>query len=180
MYHRNCNATWYQWPYHATLIVFLSTCHRHSCWHFEHSRTKKCHVIYKTIQPQFVYIEIIQEIWTDLTFVENRANTGTEWKTRIRWFQTEIQRENQNPNRRKIPSGDHRCTVKEVPYLKSEGGQVLMLQNYPHPLSLRAEALISSPLSLTHDHYLPFYLFPLNPLHKNFNIMRYVKYFLLF
>ena len=35
-----------------------------------------------------------------------------------------------------------------------------MLQNYPPPLNLRAEAFISSPLSLTlepstHDHYLP-------------------------
>ena len=45
---------------------------------------------------------------------------------------------------------------------KMEGGPVLLLQNYPHPLGL-----ITSPLPLTleppeHDHHLPFYFFPLN------------------
>ena len=48
---------------------------------------------------------------------------------------------------------------------KKGGGPVLLLQNYPHPLSLRTEALITSPLPLTleppaHDHHLPFYFFP--------------------
>ena len=67
-----------------------------------------------------------------------------------------------------------RCTVIKVPYLNKGGGRVLMLQNYP-PLNLTAEALISSPLSLTlepstHDHHLPFYLFPLNPLTYKGNI----------
>ena len=30
-----------------------------------------------------------------------------------------------------------RCTVIKVPNPKREGGPVLLLQNYPHPLSLR-------------------------------------------
>ena len=29
------------------------------------------------------------------------------------------------------------CTVIKVPHPKREGGPVLLLQNYPHPLSLR-------------------------------------------
>ena len=29
-----------------------------------------------------------------------------------------------------------RCTVIKVPHPKKEGGPVLLLQNYPHPLSL--------------------------------------------
>ena len=50
---------------------------------------------------------------------------------------------------------------------KKGGGPVILLQNYSHPLSQRAEALITSPLPLTleppeHDHHLPSYFFPLN------------------
>ena len=30
-----------------------------------------------------------------------------------------------------------RCTVIKIPHPKREGGQVILLQNYPHPLSLR-------------------------------------------
>ena len=44
---------------------------------------------------------------------------------------------------------------------KKGGGPVLLLQNYPNPLSPSSKALIISPLPLTleppeHDHHLPF------------------------
>ena len=64
-----------------------------------------------------------------------------------------------------LPTELSRCTVIKVPHPKKEEGPVLLLQNYPHPLNLRAEALITSPLPLTlepqeHDHHLSFYFFP--------------------
>ena len=57
-----------------------------------------------------------------------------------------------------------RCTVKKVPAPNREGGRY---STNPIPLTLGAEALITSPLSLTlepstPDTHLPFYIFPLN------------------
>ena len=50
---------------------------------------------------------------------------------------------------------------------KKGGGPVLLLQNYPHSLSLRGRGPYHFPLPLTleppeHDYHLPFYFFPLN------------------
>ena len=41
-----------------------------------------------------------------------------------------------------------RCTVIKVPHPKREGGQVLLLQNYPHPLSLRGRGPYHFPTPL--------------------------------
>ena len=41
-----------------------------------------------------------------------------------------------------------RCTVIKVPHPKREGGQVILLQNYPHPLSLRDRGPYHFPTSL--------------------------------
>ena len=41
-----------------------------------------------------------------------------------------------------------RCTVIKVPHPKREGGPVLLLQNYPHPLSLRGTGTYHFPTPL--------------------------------
>ena len=43
---------------------------------------------------------------------------------------------------------EFRCTVKKVPHPKREGGPVLLLQNYPHPLSLRGRDPYHFPIPL--------------------------------
>ena len=59
------------------------------------------------------------------------------------------------------------CTMIKVPHPKREGGQVILLQNYPHPLSLRDRGSYHFPTPFNiwapeHDHHLPFYFFTLN------------------
>ena len=43
-----------------------------------------------------------------------------------------------------VSDGSIRCTVIKVPHPKREGGPVLLLQNYPHPLSLRGRGPYTS------------------------------------
>ena len=62
-----------------------------------------------------------------------------------------------------------RCNVLKQPPVISWHRSIFNVTNLPYPWALRGEGLITSPLSLilepsTHDHNLPFYLFPLNPL----------------
>ena len=60
-----------------------------------------------------------------------------------------------------------RCNVLKQHLVISLHGSIFNVTNLPYPWTFRGEGLISSPLSLTlepstHDHHLPFYLFPLN------------------
>ena len=66
----------------------------------------------------------------------------------------------------------NQCNVVKLPPIISWHRSIFNSTNLPYPWALRAEGLISSPLSLTlepstHDHHLPFYLFPLNQKETN-------------
>ena len=61
----------------------------------------------------------------------------------------------------------HWCNMLKPPPVISWHGSIFTSTKLPYPRALRAEALITSPLSLTLEpsipaHHLPFYIFPLN------------------
>ena len=74
------------------------------------------------------------------------ANDLCLWKPRFEYTNSAYIHENW-PNW-KGNSWQYRCNVKKVPHPKKEGGQVLLLQNYPHPLSPRGRDPYHLPTSL--------------------------------
>ena len=99
-------------------------------------------------------IEILFHLWD---FVNHRSFIFLSWMQIVR-FPLEIER----------------CTVVKVPRPKREGSPVLLLQNYPHPLSLRDRSPyhLPTPLNTWAPRTWPpspLLLFPLKKKKQNWN-----------
>ena len=73
-----------------------------------------------------------------------------EWQTPVKIlpFRNYVAGGNKFGYRSVTEWSNYRCTVIKVPHQKREGGPVLLLQNYPHPLSLRGRGPYHFPTPL--------------------------------